>query len=320
LLLWQFAAIFRRVQTLGTLLALVLLANGCSVNTSSSPQSVSGTIETDEVHIASRYGGRVEKILAEEGAALKGGKVIVELDAAELRARREQAAAQLAEWEAGPRAQDKEAAKHDWEALAAESDQARADAKRADELLAQRTISKTEQEQAVTRARTLEKNVAAAKSRYDLLLAGTRPERIAQARAQLAEIDAQLREMSIAAPSDCILEVLSVKTGDVLAANREVATLLLVQHLWVRVYVPEPWLGHVQLGDTVKVRVDSDPGREFVGIVEQVAREAEFTPRNVQTVGERVKQVFGIKVRLDNREGTLRAGMAADVVFPRVPK
>jgi len=308
------------VQTLGTLLALVLLANGCSVNTSSSPQSVSGTIETDEVHIASRYGGRVEKILAEEGAALKAGQVIVELEAAELRARREQAAAQLAEWEAGSRAEEKDAARHDWEAVTAELEQARADAKRADELLAQRTISKTEQEQAATRARTLEKNVAAAKSRYDLLLAGTRPERIAQARAQLAEIDAQLREMSIAAPSDCILEVLSVKTGDVLAANREVATLLLVQHLWVRVYVPEPWLGHVQLGDMVKVRVDSDPRREFAGTVEQVAREAEFTPRNVQTVGERVKQVFGVKVRLDNREGTLRAGMAADVVFPRVPK
>ena len=76
----------------------------------------------------------------------------------------------------------------------------------------------------------------------------------------------------------------------------------------------------LQLGDTVKVRVDSDPGREFAGTVELVAREAEFTPRNVQTVGERVKQVFGVKVRLDNREGTLRAGMAADVVFPKVPK
>jgi HlyD family secretion protein len=204
--------------------------------------------------------------------------------------------------------------------VSAEFEQARADARRAEELLKERTISKTEQEQAVTRARTLEKNVAAAKSRYDLLLAGTRPERLAQARAQLAEIDAQLREMTVAAPSDCVLEVLSVKTGDVLAANREVATLLLVQHLWVRVYVPEPWLGHVQLGDTVKVRVDSDPGREFAGTVEQVAREAEFTPRNVQTVSERVKQVFGVKIRLDNREGIFRAGMSADVVFPKVPK
>jgi hypothetical protein len=66
--------------------------------------------------------------------------------------------------------------------------------------------------------------------------------------------------------------------------------------------------------------VDSDPNRDFSGTVEQIAREAEFTPRNVQTIGERVKQVFGIKIRLDNSEGKLRAGMAADATFPNVPK
>jgi len=304
----------------GKLLALALLAGGCSVNNSSRPQSVSGTIETDEVHIASRYGGRVERILAREGDSLKEGQIIVELDAAELRARREKAAAQLAELEAGPRKEELEAAKHDWEALTAESDQARADAKRAEQLFGEKTISQTEREQAVTRAQNLERNVAALKSRYDLLLAGTRPERLAQARAQLAEIDAQLREMKIPAPTDCVLEVLGVKPGDVVAPNREVATLLLPQHLWVRVYVPEPWLGHVHLGDAVKVRGDSDPEKDFEGAVEQVAREAEFTPRNVQTVGDRVKQVFGVKVRLDNREGRLRAGMTVDVSFPNVPK
>jgi multidrug resistance efflux pump len=114
-----------------------------------------------------------------------------------------------------------------------------------------------------------------------------------------------------------VLEVLSVKVGDVLAANQDAATLLLTNHLWVRVYVPEPWLGHIPLGEKVAVRVDSDPGKDFSGVVEQIARAAEFTPRNVQTVGERIKQVFGIKVRLDNPEGKLRAGMAADVTFGR---
>src|SRR5947199_6726689 len=143
--------------------------------------------------------------------------------------------------------------------------------------------------------------------------------RVTQARAQLADIDAQLAEMQVVAPTDSILEVLSVKAGDVLAANREVATLLLPQHLWVRVYVPEPWLGHIQLGEKVTVKVDSDPDKGFSGEVEQIAREAEFTPRNVQTVGERIKQVFGIKIRLDNSEGRLRAGMAADVIFPGLP-
>ena len=264
--------------------------------------------------------GAGKKNFAGRRGRLKSPQVIVELEAAELRARREQSAAQLAELEAGPRKEEIEAARHDWEALVAQSEQARADAKRAAELFAQKTISETEHDQAVSRATSLEKNAAAAKSRLDLLLAGTRPERIAQARAQLAEIDAQLREMQIMAPSDCVLEVLNVKVGDVLAANREVATLLLPHHLWVRVYVPEPWLGRIKLNESVKVRVDSDPGADFSGIVEQIARAAEFTPRNVQTAGERIKQVFGIKVRLDNREDKLRAGMAADVFFQDVPK
>lgn len=286
----------------------------------SHPRSVSGTIETDEVRVGSRYGGRVEKLLVQEGDSLKTGQAIAELDAAELRARRDQAAAQLAEFEAGSRKEEIAAAKHDWEALGADLEKARVDLRRAEQLFAEKTISPTEHDQAVARAQTLENNVAAAKSRYDLSLAGTRPERIAQARAQLAEIDAQLREMKIVAPSDCVVEVLSVKVGDVLAPNRELATLLLAEHLWVRVYVPEPWLGHIHLGEAVKVRVDSDPNKDFHGTVEQIAREAEFTPRNVQTVGERIKQVFGIKVRLDNREGNLRAGMAADVTFANVQK
>jgi len=315
----------RRVHTQfgfipGGMLALLLLASGCSVADSSRARSVSGTIETDEARVASRYGGRVERILAQEGDALSAGRVIAELDAAELRAKRDQAAAQLAELEAGPRKQEIEAAKHDWEALVAELDQARVDAKRADELFAQKTISATDHDRALTRVRTLEQNVAAAKSRYDLLLAGTRAERLAQGRAQLAELDAQLREMKIAAPTNCVLEVLSVKAGDVLAPNQSVATLLLTNHLWVRVYVPEPWLGRIQLGQTVAVRVDSHPGKDFPGVVEQIARAAEFTPRNVQTVAERIKQVFGIKVRLDNPEGNLRAGMAADVTFPAAPR
>ena len=308
-------------RVLGIVASGILICSlwiSCSRN-GSNRGSVSGTIDTDEVHVASRYGGRVEKILAQEGDPLRPGQVIAELDAAELKARRDQAAAQLAEWEAGPRREEIEAAQHDWEALSASLALARADAKRADELFANKTISETEHDGALRRAEAWEKNVAAAKSRYDLLRAGTRPERLAQARAQLAEMDAQLREMRILAPTDSVLEVLAVKQGDVLAPNREVATLVLPQHLWVRVYVPEPWLGHIKLGDAVRARVDAFADKEFPGTVEQIARSAEFTPRNVQTVEDRIKQVFGVKVRLDTREGLLRAGMSADVSFPNLP-
>ena len=302
----------------GAGIALILAVGGCQPGQNSN--SVSGTIETDEARVASRYGGRVEKTLAQEGDGLAGGQVIVELDAAELRARRDQAAAQLAEAEAGPRKEEIAAVKADWEAQSAQQLLANSERQRAAELFSEKTISATEHDRAVTRAQAAQQNVAAAKARFDLLLAGTRPERIAQIRAQLAELDSHLAEMRIAAPTNCVLEVLSVKVGDVLAPNQPVATLLLTNHLWVRVFVPEPWLGHIKLGDAVKVRVDSFPGKDFAGAVEQIQRSAELTPRNVQTVGERVKQVFGVKVRLDNAEGQLRAGMAADVFFPDVVK
>ena len=300
-------------RTFSTGIAVLLLA-GCGPGGSNATRP-SGTIEVDEARVASRYGGRVERVLAQEGDSLTTGQPIVQLDAAELRARRDQLAAALAELEAGPRREEIAAAKAEWEAQSTDLELARNEQKRANELFSQKTISDTEHDRTVSRARTLEKSVAAAKARYDLLLAGTRAERLAQARAQLAELDTQLREMTIFAPTNAVLEVLTVKLGDVLAAGREAATLLLTNHLWVRVYVPQTALGQIQLGQAVSVLADALPGRDFPGAVEQIGRAAEFTPRNVQTSADRIKQVFGIKVRLDNHGGQLHAGMSVEVKF-----
>src|ERR1043166_7425261 len=152
-----------------------------------SAQSVSGTIETDEVHVASRYGGRVERLQAQEGDTLKPGQPIVVLEASELRARRDYAAAWLAELEHGPRPDEIAAAKHEWESLTAELASAQADARRARQLFEQKVMSQAELDNAVSRAGSLEQRAAAANKQYDLLVEGTRPERIAQARAQLGE-------------------------------------------------------------------------------------------------------------------------------------
>ncbi len=273
-----------------TVLAALALFAGCHRQNN----AVSGTIEVDEVHVGPRSGGRVEKIFAQEGDKLHPGQTIVELDAAELKARRELAAAQI------------NSAIHDTEAQGAQLEFMRDDALRQQDLLKRKVVSPSDAERTASVAKAQEKIVEAAKMR------------VIQARAQLADIDAQLAEMQVKAPTDSILEVLSVKVGDVLAPNREVATLILPQHLWVRVFVPEPWLGLIKVGDAVHLRVDSFPGQDFDGTVEQVNRQAEFTPRNVQTVEDRIRQVYGVKIRLPNNEDKLRAGMSADVVFPNV--
>jgi len=270
----------------------LFILGGCT----QSGRAVSGTIEVDEAHVAPRAPGRVQKIFAREGQSLKLGDPIVELDAAELPTQRDLSQAQV------------DAASRDAEAQMAQLEFLRAEAQRQQELLKHRTVSPSEAERAASAANSQEKVVESAKMR------------VAQAKAQLAQIETQLREMRVVAPGNCILEVLSVKVGDVLPANREVATVILPEHLWVRVYVPENWLGYIKLNQPVRVRVDSFPGKDFSGTVEQINRQAEFTPRNVQTVEDRIKQVFGVKVRLDNSEDKLRAGMSADIYFPDVPR
>ena len=278
-------------------------------------EPLSGTIEVDEVHVGPRFGGRIEKLPFQEGDVLKAGDVIAELDAQELLARRVLAAAQLNEMENGPRPSEIEAARQDWESLKAQLVFDKADAQRARNLLASKTISSSEAEKTISTADALVKSTEAARQRYELLHEGTRPERIEQARGQLADIDAQLKEMRIVAPGRSILEVLSVKVGDVVPANREVATLILPDHLWIRVYVPATWLGKVRLGQAAELRVDGIANKVFHGTVEQINREAEYTPRNVQTVEDRVRQVFGVKIRLDNPDDALRAGMSGEVTF-----
>ncbi|MGZ4983842.1 MAG: HlyD family secretion protein, partial [Chthoniobacterales bacterium] len=248
--------------------------------------SVSGTIEVDEVHVAPRMGGRVEKIFTREGDALHAGQVIMQLDAAELPAQRDLAQAQV------------DAASRDVESQQAQLEFLRADAKRQLELLRSKTVSPNDSERAASAANAQAKTVEAAQMR------------VAQAKANLASIETQLNEMNIVAPGDTVLEILSVKVGDVLAPNREVATLIVPSYLWVRVYVPEPWLGRIHIGEEVSVHVDAWSNEQFKGVVEQINRQAEFTPRNVQTVEDRIRQVFGVKVRLENRDDKLRAGMS----------
>jgi HlyD family secretion protein len=279
--------------------------------------ALSGTIECDVVQVASRYGGRVTRLHVREGDNLTNGQLIAELDAAELIARRDQATATLRDLETGPRTNELAAAKYQWDALTAQLALARTEARRAEELFNQRAIDAAERDRAASRVAVLEQQAAAAAAQHALLVEGTRPETIVAARARVAEIESQLAEMTVRAPGAAVLETLPVRVGDVVGPNRPVATLLPVQQLWVRVYVPEPLLGEIRVGLPVTVRSDAAGRPVFTGTVEQINRQAEFTPRNVQTVGDRVRQVFGVKIRLPVDE-RLRPGLSVEVEFNNV--
>ena len=276
---------------------------------------ISGTIEADEARLASRFGGRVVALFSREGESLTNGQIIAELSAPELSPRKAALTAQLAELVKGPRSEEIEAARRRLESVEAERDHAAVEARRKTALFEARVISDTEKDTATALARSLTAQAAAARAILDELLAGTRPERIDNLKEQIEELTTHERELTVRAPAASRLELLHVKPGDVVGPGSPVATVIFPDYLWLRVYVPEPWLARVSVGGHADLKVDGCENETFGGVIEQVNRRAEFTPRNVQTLDERIKQVFGVKIRIDDPGHKLRPGMSADVTF-----
>lgn len=142
---------------------------------------------------------------------------------------------------------------------------------------------------------------------------GNRREDVNAAQSAFAYEEARYRERQVLAPSAATVEVLDVRPGDLIAPNTPVATLLESDQIYVRIYVPETELNKVAVGQKAQIRVDPLQKQTFDGVVEQINQQAEFLPRNVQTREERVHQVFGVKVRIDDPSHRVLPGMAADV-------
>src|SRR5260370_10225539 len=127
----------------------------------------------------------------------------------------------------------------------------------------------------------------------ELLKKGTRPEEIALARARVAEVEAKLKEVEtnikegvVSVPRElgrAVVEVLSVRPGDLVPANQPILRVLRIEDLWVKVFVPETQLGLIPLGKQVEVPIDAYADRHFQGQVIQKASITEFTTRNVQS-------------------------------------
>lgn len=138
---------------------------------------------------------------------------------------------------------------------------------------------------------------------------------ILQAQASLALIDAQIARVSITAPVNGTILTSSIQPGETVAPSAAVMSLGRLDSLTITVYVPENLYGELSLGQSASVAVDSFPGETFTAAISHIAEQAEFTPRNVQTVEGRTSTVFAVKLKVEDPGGKLRPGMPADVVF-----
>ncbi|MDR7522072.1 MAG: efflux RND transporter periplasmic adaptor subunit [Armatimonadota bacterium] len=173
---------------------------------------------------------------------------------------------------------------------------------------------------AAAQMRQAQAGLQAARAAYDLVrqreqeVAAARAQ-VAQARAALDLARAQYDHTILRAPAAGMVVTRSAEVGDVVAAGQRLLSIARLDRVWVRVFVPEPDLAHIRVGQPADVFVDAFPHRPFAGTVTEISQQAEFTPRNVQTREERVKQVFGVRITLDNRDRVLKPGMPADAVI-----
>jgi len=137
----------------------------------------------------------------------------------------------------------------------------------------------------------------------------------AQAKAAVAardELRTALDEARVYAPASGVVVSKVVNPGEVVPAGTPLVVVVDLQALWLKVFIPEPEIGKLRLGEAARVYVDAFPGRAFAAKVTEISQRAEFTPKDVQTKEERVKQVFAVKLVVENPEGVLKPGMPAD--------
>jgi HlyD family secretion protein len=126
------------------------------------------------------------------------------------------------------------------------------------------------------------------------------------------EIQSRLTDLQIFSPIQGVVTVRSVEPGAVVAPGQTLLTLLDQGTVYLRGYVPEGQIGRVRVGQAARVFLDSDPDQPLAAQVAAIDSQASFTPQNIYFQEDRVRQVFGIRITIDNPGGFAKPGMPAD--------
>jgi multidrug resistance efflux pump len=140
---------------------------------------------------------------------------------------------------------------------------------------------------------------------------------VGQAQANVGLLEAQLGKLEVKAPLEGVILTRNIEPGEYVAPGAAALTVGELSELTITVYVPEDRYGQIHLGQGASVGVDSFPGEAFGGQVSYISDQAEFTPRNVQTVEGRSSTVYAVKLKVADPGGKLKPGMPADVTFER---
>ncbi len=314
------------VGVLGTI-ASVLAA--CGSNEADGTIEASGTIEATQVNVAAQVPGIITAVYVEEGAIVDSGAVLFQIRHDDLNIQREQAVARLQQARAnlrqavnGPQPEDFQQARAALRQSEVQRDAARTELRRVEPLAAAGTVPSKQLDDVRARVDAAEAAVDVARAQLARLEAGTRQEQIDAARAQVALAEAQIRQIeqkiedcTVRSPVRATVTDRLMEPGEMANMGSVVITLTSLDPVWLQIYLTEVQIGMIRLGQPAQVYIDAAPDIGRTGFVQYVSPNAEFTPKNVQTKEDRVKLVFGVKIRVDNPDGLLKPGLPADTVI-----
>jgi HlyD family secretion protein len=311
--------------------AALAIAAGCQgAHAEASEELYQGTAELEERTLAFETNGRVTSMTAIEGDRVTAGAVLATIDltldeqarqARELQARAAFAEATVVDKGTRPeqiavtkaqlgaaRAAEALAAKQLARERELNAKGATPDA-RVDELDAQHATRVAEREALESQLREQQR--------------GARPEERAAARAKadaaqanVTVDDLRIEKGQLRALADGVVLDVHLKAGEVATVGAPVVTLADPHRLYAYVFVPQAKLAGIDVGDRASVRADGVV-KPLPGHVENVARRAEFTPRYLFSEKERANLVVRVKVRIDDPEELLHAGVPVRVSIDR---
>ncbi len=284
-----------------------------------------GTVEARRHSmVGSAVSGRVVEFLVNDGDRVEKGQPLAKLLTRNLQI---QIAAATADWELrkqellelknGSRKEEIRQAEARMNAAEATARYAKTKLARTKGLVEQKATTRDQIEEDTSMSEVTADTARAAKAGYDLVVAGTRPEKIAQAdaRALAAEEEVNrlkdiLEKHTITAPFAGYVVAEHTEVGQWIESGKLVAEIVEVDPIEVRVHVQESYIPRLTLGVSARVDVDALPNQTFIGAVIAIV------PK-----GDEKSRTFPVRVALKNplqTDGTplLKPGMFAKVELP----
>lgn len=291
--------------------------------------TATGTIEVTIADVVPKLNGYMSELTIDVGDQVQVGQVIARIKRPDLESQllADQSAlakanAQMRDLEKGPREQEKEQARANLAAAQSVYDKAKVDLERYRDLSHSGAIPQQQFDAAQSNYDVAYNSLIASKSKQSLVNEGNRPDVIEGQRMEVKRYEAivaltqsALADTVVYSPLSGTVLTKNYENGEYLTPGSAITTIGDSNDCWVKIYISTQQLGLIKIDQTVNVMIDAYPGRVFPGVIREISQKAEFTPRQSITQRERANLVFYVKVKIDNSEGILKAGMPADVVI-----